>query len=73
MAASISNVSVRWHYNSRSNSSSNAGASNAGGSSGCAGGWPRSLLAKLGVDDLLGKWPQEVLPLGAPVGRLTAA
>ena len=36
-------------------------------------GWPTSLLSALNLDDLLQKWPREVLPLGAPVGRLTAA
>jgi hypothetical protein len=35
-------------------------------------GWPVSLLEKLGLSDLLAKWPQEVLPLAAPVGHLTA-
>lgn len=28
------------------------------------GGWPTSLLDKLGLAELLGKWPQEVLALG---------
>ena len=28
------------------------------------GGWPVSLLEKLGVTDLLDKWPSEVLQLG---------
>jgi ribulokinase len=36
------------------------------------GGYPRSLLAKLGLSELCAKWPQEVLPLGAMVGGLTA-
>eukprot|EP00775_Hariotina_reticulata_P007624 gene7624-7826_t len=53
MVASISNVSVRWHYNSTR-------------------GWPVSLLEALDLTALLDKWPQEVLPLAAPVGRLTA-
>lgn len=35
-------------------------------------GWPVSLLEKLDLTDLLQKWPQEVLPLAAPVGHLTA-
>jgi ribulose kinase len=34
-------------------------------------GWPTGLLAKLGLSDLESKWPQRLLPLGAPVGRLT--
>ncbi len=28
------------------------------------GGWPESLLEKLGLGALRAKWPQEVLPLG---------
>ncbi len=36
------------------------------------GGWPESLLSKLGLDALLGKWPTEVLAPGAAIGRLTA-
>jgi hypothetical protein len=28
-------------------------------------GWPTGLLRALGLDELLHKWPQEVLPLGA--------
>jgi hypothetical protein len=35
-------------------------------------GWPVSLLEKLGLSDLLAKWPQEVLNLADPVGHLTA-
>jgi ribulose kinase len=38
-----------------------------------AGGWPRALLAALDLDDLVGKWPAEVLPPGAIVGPLTPA
>jgi FGGY-family pentulose kinase len=36
------------------------------------GGYQRSLLEALGLEALLEKWPQEVLPLGEPVGGLTA-
>ncbi|WIA20610.1 hypothetical protein OEZ85_004993 [Tetradesmus obliquus] len=54
MVASISNVSVRWHYNS-------------------SRGWPVSLLEKLGLSSLVDKWPRDILPLGAPVGHLTAS
>eukprot|EP00877_Chromochloris_zofingiensis_P008930 jgi/Chrzof1/4290/Cz14g07110.t1 len=36
-------------------------------------GWPTSLLDKLDLSALLSKWPQQVLPLGAKVGGLTAA
>ncbi|KAK3262809.1 hypothetical protein CYMTET_28355 [Cymbomonas tetramitiformis] len=37
------------------------------------GGYPASLLDKLGLGALLHKWPKEVLPLGARVGGLTEA
>lgn len=36
-------------------------------------GWPVSLLDKLGLHSLIHKWPKDILPLGAPVGHLTAA
>lgn len=32
---------------------------------------PIPMLEALGLDDLLGKWPSEVVPLGAPIGGLT--
>jgi FGGY-family pentulose kinase len=38
-----------------------------------AGGYPRSLLATLGAEELLEKWPEEVLAMGTPVGELTSA
>ncbi|WP_374443856.1 ribulokinase [Stella sp.] len=38
-----------------------------------AGGWPLGLLAALDLGELAAKWPQEVLPMGARVGGLTAA
>jgi FGGY-family pentulose kinase len=38
-----------------------------------AGGYPRELLEALGAEELLGKWPTEVLPMGAPAGRVAAA
>lgn len=34
-------------------------------------GWPVSLLEKLGIRDILDKWPKEVLQLGEFVGGLT--
>ncbi|GAB4814271.1 hypothetical protein N2152v2_001317 [Parachlorella kessleri] len=55
MVASMTNVSVRWHYSAD------------------RGGWPASLLGTLGLQALLAKWPQQVLPLGEVVGGLTAA
>jgi FGGY-family pentulose kinase len=39
------------------------------------GGWPLGLLAAVGLDDLLGKWPEEIVPLGggeATLGREAA-
>jgi FGGY-family pentulose kinase len=36
------------------------------------GGWSQSLLAAVGLDDLLGKWPTEVVPLGKGEGKLSA-
>lgn len=53
--ASLDNVAIRWHYNSRK------------------GGYPASMLAKLGLDALLDKWPSEVLAPGEVIGPLTAA
>src|SRR5262249_28188671 len=35
------------------------------------GGWSRSLLAAAGLDDLLAKWPTNVVPLGKGDGRLS--
>ena len=37
------------------------------------GGYQTSLLAKLGLEALLEKWPQEILPLGEVIGGLTPA
>ena len=31
------------------------------------------MLETLGLPELASKWPQDMLPVGAPVGRLTAA
>jgi FGGY-family pentulose kinase len=36
------------------------------------GGWSRTLLAAVGLDDLPAKWPTEVVPLGGGEGRLSA-
>lgn len=36
-------------------------------------GWPLSLLSAVGLEDLLAKWPSEVVPLGGHVGHLSAA
>jgi ribulokinase len=37
------------------------------------GGWPRGLLQKLGMTEILEKWPQDVLALGEVAGKLSAA
>lgn len=52
--ASLSNVSLRWHYSTD------------------RGGWPTSLLRKLDLEALKGKWPSRVAAAGEVVGTLTA-
>jgi FGGY-family pentulose kinase len=37
------------------------------------GGWPVALLKAVGLDDLLGKWPERIVPLGKGEARLDAA
>jgi FGGY-family pentulose kinase len=37
------------------------------------GGWSRGLLAAMGLEDLLEKWPVEIVPLGGGQGRLAAS
>ena len=53
--ASLSNVSLRWHYSTKR-----------------SGGWPLTLLDRLGLSALAAKWPDEVLAPGAVIGPLTA-
>jgi FGGY-family pentulose kinase len=36
------------------------------------GGWPAPFLRRMGLDDLPGKWPQEIVPLGKGAARLSA-
>jgi FGGY-family pentulose kinase len=36
------------------------------------GGWPLGLMARVGLDDLLGKWPDRIVPLGRGDGRLSS-
>jgi FGGY-family pentulose kinase len=38
-----------------------------------AGGWPEDFFASIGLGDALEKLPADVLPLGAPLGAVTAA
>ncbi len=35
------------------------------------GGWPLDLLASLGLEDLVAKWPDRILSPGEPVGEIT--
>jgi FGGY-family pentulose kinase len=35
------------------------------------GGWPRALLKEVGLEDLEGKWPETIVPLGRGEGRLS--
>ncbi len=35
------------------------------------GGWPLRLLAAVGLDDLVGKWPEAIIPLGRGDGTLS--
>jgi FGGY-family pentulose kinase len=37
------------------------------------GGWPVALMRAVGLDDLLGKWPDEIIPLGKGDARLDAS
>jgi FGGY-family pentulose kinase len=37
------------------------------------GGWPHSLLASIGLEEALSKWPETILPIGRQAGTLTAA
>lgn len=34
-------------------------------------GWPISLLRDLNFEEVLQKWPREIIPVGKPVGELT--
>ncbi|KAB2716258.1 carbohydrate kinase [Brucella intermedia] len=54
-AASLNNVSLRWHYSTD------------------RGGFPVTLLEKLGLSDLLQKWPSRVVPPGEVIGGLCAS
>jgi FGGY-family pentulose kinase len=35
------------------------------------GGWPMALLKAVGLDDLIGKWPERIVPLGKGEARLS--
>ncbi|TCQ80363.1 ribulose kinase [Ochrobactrum sp. BH3] len=53
-AASLNNVSLRWHYSTD------------------RGGFPKSLLEKLGLEALLQKWPSRVVAPGEVIANLSA-
>lgn len=53
-AASLNNVTLRWHYATD------------------GGGWPASLVGKLGLASLLDKWPQRIVPPGGVIANLCA-
>jgi FGGY-family pentulose kinase len=36
------------------------------------GGWPREMMASVGLEDLAAKWPERIEPMGARAGALTA-
>ena len=52
-AASLNNITMRWHYQTQ------------------AGGWPVSMLARLGLSDIARRWPQEIVAPGQVIGPLT--
>ncbi|MDZ4095030.1 MAG: FGGY-family carbohydrate kinase [Paracoccaceae bacterium] len=54
-AASLNNVTMRWHYQTQE------------------GGWPVTLLERLDLSDLLGKWPERIVAPGQQIGPLTEA
>jgi ribulokinase len=37
------------------------------------GGWPQSLLASVGLEPAIAKWPERIQAIGEPAGKLTAA
>lgn len=54
-AASLNNVSLRWHYSTD------------------RGGFPKTLLEKLGLEALLQKWPSRVVAPGDVIANLCAS
>ncbi len=52
-AASLNNVTMRWHYQTQH------------------GGWPTSMLATLGLSDILTRWPSQIVAPGQIIGPLT--
>lgn len=35
------------------------------------GGWPKSFFQAIGIPEILEKWPEEVVPMGRDIGKLT--
>lgn len=54
-AASLNNVTMRWHYQTQH------------------GGWPVTMLDRLGLSDLVDRWPKDIIPAGQVIGPLTDA
>lgn len=54
-AASLNNVTLRWHHATD------------------RGGWPVTMLEKLGLSALLEKWPQRIVAPGGVIANLSAA
>ncbi|HWT64258.1 MAG TPA: FGGY-family carbohydrate kinase [Ochrobactrum sp.] len=54
-AASLNNVSLRWHYSTD------------------RGGFPKTLLEKLGLEALLQKWPSRAVAPGEVIANLSAS
>lgn len=71
LVASGCNVAARWHWNSTAAALHSISNSNEEGA--CEVGRPVSLLRLVDLEDLLIKWPQKCIPMGAKVGSLTAA
>ena len=65
LVASGCHVAARWHWD--------ADAACAPDTAGTLAGRPASLLRRVGLEDLLDKWPRDVVAMGAPLGPLTRA
>jgi FGGY-family pentulose kinase len=58
-AVSLNSAAAKWHYRATADGTTPAG-------------WPARLLQAVGLEDLAGKIPGRVLPMGAQAGELTA-
>jgi ribulose kinase len=59
-AVPLNSAAAKWHYRARADAATPAG-------------WPAGLLRAVGLDDVPGKVPGAVLPMGARAGDLTPA